>query len=646
VLPGSALPRLELLGGFRLIAAGDREIAVSGKKNRALLAILALAPGCSVSREAIAGLLWSDRGEQQARNSLRQNLLTLRSDLEALDPSPLILQDDLVKLDLARISIDVLDFFNWRANGDLATAAALFKGPLFAGLTLPGNAFEDWLREQRDTINGTAIAVLEQLAGPQGGAQRIANAKKLVSLDPLREASHRLLMAAYAAAGERGLALKQYEICRDLLKQELGVAPAQQTEDDYKAILNKQPIAAVTAVAVEPPPRRAALSKPAVVVLPFANLSNDPNQQYLSDGIGADITSALSRFHSLLVVAGNSALRFSDANLSAAEIGAKLGVGYLLTGSVRNAGDRIRISVQLIAAETGAVVWAQHYDRAMADVFAVQDELTSIIASTLTGHVEQDSASRVGRFHPSNVAAYDLALRGFQHQQLATRKDTEIGIDYLERAIALDPNYAEAYSWLASANHTIWQHDYEPERLQRAIEIATRGVNLDPHSARGHVTLGSCLLYDRQFERAEHHHRRALAVNPANGQVLAMLGMYEAYMGRLELSAQHFAGAFRLSPYPPQWFAEFRSVAEFTDGRYEEACPGFETFIDRFWDAMFLASAYGHLGRISEAKTLFARYRQSHPRLTFFDVAANEPFAQSADRDRLLDGLRKAAPGD
>jgi len=362
VLPGTALPRLELLGGFRLIAAGDREIAVSGKKNRALLAILALAPGCSASREAIAGLLWSDRGEQQARNSLRQNLLALRSDLESLDPSPLVLQDDLVKLELTRISIDVLDFFSWRANGDLATAAALFKGPLFAGLSLPDNAFEDWLREQRDAINGSAIALLEQLAGPQGGVARIVNAKRLVALDPLRETSHRLLMAAYAAAGERGLALKQYEICRDLLKQELGVAPAQQTEDDYKAILDerKQPAAAA---GPEASPRRTALSKPAVVVLPFANLSNDPSQQYLSDGIGGDISAALSRFHSLLVVAGNSALRFHDANLSAAEIGAKLGVGYLLTGSVRTAADRIRISVQLIAAETGAIVWAQSYDR-------------------------------------------------------------------------------------------------------------------------------------------------------------------------------------------------------------------------------------------------------------------------------------------
>ncbi|HKP26932.1 MAG TPA: BTAD domain-containing putative transcriptional regulator, partial [Dongiaceae bacterium] len=268
MLPASTLPRLELLGGFRLIAADGREIPVSGKKNRALLAILALAPGCSASREAIAGLLWSDRGEQQARNSLRQNLLTLRNDLAPIDPTPLVFQEDLVKLDPMRISIDVLDFFNWRAHGDLATAASLFKGPLFAGLSLSDNAFEEWLREQRDTINGKAIAVLEQLAGQEGGEARIASAKRLVALDPLREASHRLLMAAYAEAGEKGLALKQYEICRDLLKQELGIAPAQQTEDEYKAILNDRKAAAAQPRA----PRRATLSRPAVAVLPFANL--------------------------------------------------------------------------------------------------------------------------------------------------------------------------------------------------------------------------------------------------------------------------------------------------------------------------------------------------------------------------------------
>jgi TolB-like protein len=643
VLPTSALPRLELLGGFRLIAADGREIPVSGKKNRALLAILALAPGCSASREAIAGLLWSDRGEQQARNSLRQSLLALRNDLALINPSPLVFQDDLVKLDLARISIDVLDFFNWRANGDLATAASLFKGPLFAGLSLPDNAFEEWLREQRDAINGKAIAVLEQLAGRQGGEARIANAKRLVALDPLREASHRLLMAAYAEAGEKGLALKQYEICRDLLKQELGIAPAQQTEDEYKALLNDRKSVAASPRA-EMVPRRAAPSRPAVAVLPFANLSNDPGQQYLSDGIGGDITSALSRFRSLMVVAGNSALRFQDVNLSAAEIGAKLGVGYLLTGSVRTATNRIRISVQLIAAETGAVVWAQHYDNALADVFSVQDEVVSVIASTLTGQVELDSAARAASSHPSSVAAYDLALRGFQHQQLGTRKDTAIAIDYLERAIALDPNYTEAYPWLAAAHHTNWQFDYEPRMLQQAIEIGTRGVDLDPHSARCHASLGCCVLYDKQFERAEHHHRRALALNPNDPQVLTLLGLYEVYMGRLDKSTQHFDGAFRLSPYPPDWFTEFRSLAAFADGRYDEARAGFEASADRFWDAIYLVSAYGHLDRADLGTALIARYRASHPKLSFLTIAANEPFVRQEDRARLTEGLRKVLP--
>jgi TolB-like protein len=634
------VPRLELLGGFRLIGADEREIPVSGKKNRALLAILALAPGSSMTRQGIAGLLWSDRAEHQARNSLRQALVTLKADLAPLDPSPLVLQDDLVKLDPARVSIDVLDFFSWRASGDLTAAASLFKGPLFAGLSLQDNAFEEWLREQRDAINGKAISVLEQLAGPDGGEARIEHAKRLLALNPLREASHRVLMAAYLAAGEKALALKQYETCRSILKEELGIAPARQTEEQYKAILigrdREEPVASAPVL------RRGAASKPAVAVLPFANLSNDPNQQYLSDGIGADITSALSRFRSLMVVAGNSALRFHDAGLAPSEIGAKLGVDYLLNGSVRTAAGRIRITVQLIAAETGAVLWAQNYDNEWADVFSVQDEVVSVIASTLTGQVELNAAARVGSGHPENIAAYDLALRGFQHLQLGSRNDTTIAIDYLKKAIAIDPNYTEAYPWLAAAYHTNWQFDYVPETLDNAVAIATRGLDLDPHSARCHATLGCCLLYKKQFERAEQLHRRAFDLNPNDPQVLILLSLYEAYMGRLDRSAQYSEGAVRLNPYPPDWFTEFRSLGAFAAGRYEAARAGFEPSADRYWDAMYLVASHGHLGSAGRAAVLIERYRKSHPQLSFMAIAASEPFVRSEDSGRLLEGLRKA----
>ncbi|WP_162917236.1 BTAD domain-containing putative transcriptional regulator [Dongia deserti] len=637
-MPGSEAARLELFGGFRLTSATGADIAVSSRKNRALLAILALAPGCTASRDQLVPLLWGDRGEQQARNSLRQALVALRRDLAAIEPSPLVLQDDRVKLDLARFSIDVVAFRDLAAAGNWSAAAELYRGTLLAGLNPSGEAFEDWLRLQRDLVIGKAVTVLEQLAAEQRGEARIATAKRLLALDPLREASHRALMSAYHEAGETALALKQYEACRDMLKRELGVAAAQATEELRRAIA----IAKDTPQPVAPAPQRAQHARPSIAVLPFTSLGAPADQQFLCDGIVSDIILALSRFRSLAVIARPSSFAFRDSPLGIAEIGTKLGANYLVTGSLRTLGKRVQFSVELIDVGTQAVVWAQNYARELAEIFALQDEVVRTIAATLTDQVELDIATRAAHKHPGSVAVYDLGMRGLQHQQRTTRKDTPLAIDYLERAIALDPSYSEAYGWLSIALLLKWQFDYDRPALDRAIKVAQQGVELDPYSARCHMMLGYCLLTAGDRVRGETHGRRALALNPGDAYITAQFSLIEAYKGRPDECLRYLDAAQALNPYPPAWHEEFHSVAAFVAGRYEDARIGFENAPDTYWDKLYLLACNGHLGLREEADTLLAWFRAQFSKLPLIEAARMEPFWREEDRARLVEGIEKA----
>lgn len=635
--PGAEAARLDLLGGFRLTTASGREIPISSRKNRALLAIVALADGCAASRDQLVALLWGDRGEQQARNSLRQALVALRRELAEIGSS-LVIQDDQVRLDLAHLQVDAVAFRALADAGDWSEAAALHRGPLLAGLSLGGEAFEDWLRLQRDLVTGKAVTVLERLAAQQQGEARIATARRLLGIDPLREASHRALMSAYAEAGETALALKQYEACREILRRELDVAPAPQTEELRRAIAG----AKAPRPAAAPGSERAHPAKPCIAVLPFTSLGAPADQQFLCDGIVGDIILALSRFRSLSVIARASSFVFRDSTLGIAEIGARLGANYLVTGSLRTADARVLFSVELIDVGTEAVVWAQSYARDLAAISALQEEVVRGIAATLTGQVELDIATRAAHKHPANVAVYDLLMRGIQHQQRTTRKDTPLAIEYLEGAIALDPGYAEAHAWLSIGLLLKWQFDYDRPALDRAIAVAQRGVELDPYSARCHINLGYCLLAAGDRVRAEAHSRRGLTLNPGDAYMIAQYSLIEAYRGLPDECLRCLDAAQALNPYPPSWYEEFRSLAAFVAGRYEDARIGFENAPDTYWDKLYLLACYGLLDLRDQARSLLQWFAAQFPTIDLIAAARMEPFWRDEDRQRLIDGVQKA----
>ncbi|MBI2719436.1 MAG: hypothetical protein HY245_16265 [Rhizobiales bacterium] len=389
--PRHGIASLALLGSFALALPGGSRAAVATKKNRALLAILALSPGLQATRQRLADLLWGDRAEAQARSSLRQSLTGLRRELGGTEAAILQTRDDTVALRPGAIAIDVADFLNLADSGEIAglrRAASLYRGELLVDMAIHAPAFDDWLAGERQHLADRAILVLEKLSTMERGEARIEVAKRLVGLDNLREASHRALMLAYLEAGENGLALKQYETCRKLLKDELGAEPATATRDLRQRLSQG---------AATPPPATshdpALDARPSIAVLPFADLSGDAAQDIFCEGLALNIVASLGRFHELFVIDRFSTLAYRGRPVTSAQAAGELAVRYILEGSVQKAGDRIRVSVQLVDGAENRQLWTETYDRQLTDIFAVQDEITG----TIIGPLASGYGGRLGK---------------------------------------------------------------------------------------------------------------------------------------------------------------------------------------------------------------------------------------------------------
>ena len=417
-----AVAELTMLGGFGIRAASDAAAKLLGQKEKALLAFLALPPGVPHSREKLASLLWSDRGDPQARDSLKHALTRLRQCLQRAGPSAIIADRQSVKLDPAAVSTDVAAFERLLGGGSsdaIEQGIALYRGDLLDGISIRDAAFEEWLLVERQRLRrlleGALTTLITQAMAVEGRARAETAAQRLLALDPLREPATRALMQLHAERGEATQGLKLYETLRDRLQRELGVKPEPETTRLYEAIREHRiPLPGGTRMSTgdsgaksTPGSHTAAPlplpDKPSIAVLPFENLSGDPEQQYFSDGITEDIIIDLSRFRSLFVIARNSSFAFKGRSIKVQDIARELGVAYIVEGSVRRAGDRVRINAQLVDAGTGNHLWAERYERDMGDIFALQDEVARSVASTVSGRVE------VGRPGSGRTAQCDSA---------------------------------------------------------------------------------------------------------------------------------------------------------------------------------------------------------------------------------------------
>jgi adenylate cyclase len=372
-------------------------------------------------------------------------------------------------------------------------------------------------------------------------------------------------------------------------------------------------------------------------------MSGDPGQQYFSDGITEDIITDLTRFRQLFVIARNSSFAFRDKPVDITEIGRRLGVQYVVEGSVRKVGDQIRITAQLIDSTTSNHIWAERYDRRLEDMFAVQDEVTHNIASALFGQVEESGAERAKRKRPDNLEAYDYLLRGIYHQQRGTKNDLVLARQFLLRAIDTDPELAAAYAYLALVEQSEWDYTGDNAVLQSAIAKAQRAVELDHDDARCNVILSYMCLWANRLDRADFHQRRALDLNPNDAHIAAHMGLLTAYLGNAAEAISWLQKAFRLNPFAPYWYRSFLGMIHYVARAYDLAVATLVNAESGYpWDLMYLAASHGQLNHIDEARRCISEWLAARPNGSLLAYAKAEPFRHPAELDHLIAGLRKA----
>lgn len=538
-LAGPTVFRLSIFGTFRLADESGSEVPIKSRKARALLAYLALPPGKPRSREQIMALLWSDRGDQQARSSLRQALSGLRKDLGEKGLSALRVTDESLMLDPERVVVEP------------ASPGEVFLD----GLHLTDPAFEEWLRDERLRHDDTA--------GPE--------------MRPLERA----------------------------------------------------------------PP-----DKLSVAVLPFVNLSGEPEQDYFAQGITQDIITELARFRSLQVMGQLSVFELGDRAGDPRSVGQVLGVSHLVTGNIRKASNRSRVSVQLLDCETGTHEWAERYDRELADIFALQDDVVHSIVTILGGRITDAETERALRKRPERLEAYDYVLRGMYYRNLYDRESNEKGYRMAEEAVAAAPNYARALALLA------WFHAarswYDPDNVSHldfAREFGLQAVKLDPTDGDCWSILAAVHLYRREFDLAERCARRARACNPNDLRAIAGCAEVFAYVGQREEALEALRQFEASEPFTPNWHWEVLGVIHFASGRYFNAAEAFGRMSHlNYWNQAQLAACYGHLGDVEMARKHLEAYAAEVPDASIRRFMQHEGklFKNPEDWEPWLEGLRKA----
>ena len=400
-------------------------------------------------------------------------------------------------------------------------------------------------------------------------------------------------------------------------------------------------------------PSRPALplpDRPAIAVLPFVNMSGDPEQEYFSDGISEDIITALSKLRWFFVIARNSSFTYKGKVVHMKQIAEELGVGYVVEGSVRKGGEYVRITAQLNDVATGSHIWAERYDRAIADVFAVQDEITEAIVAAIEPQLYAAENFRAQRKPPDSMDAWDLVMRALSHYWRVTRQDNVVAQALLEKATAIDPNYGQALGVLAASQtfsaHMGWADMAAVVPIaERAALAAIRADSEDPWA---HYALGNVCLFTRRFDDSLAEFELALQLNPNFSLAQGYYGLALSYCGRCEEADLAARRALRLSPRDPfsAIYCGIAAYSQFVGHHYDEAMrlarEAIRQRVDFVGGHRVLAAAAGMAGQEDAAKAALLELRRAQPNISLDWVANQMPFKHDADRMHYLEGFRRA----
>jgi TolB-like protein len=491
----------------------------------------------------------------------------------------------------------------------------------------------------------------------------VRNRERVVSKDDLIEAvwAGRIVSdstltsrinAARKAIGDSG---EDQKLIRTIARKGLRFVGAVRADGAASAAANAAAnvVLGVAAKPDEVSPPRAALplpDRPALAVLPFANMSGDSEQEYFPDGISEDLITALSKLRWFFVIARNSSFIYKAKAVHMKQVAEELGVGYVIEGSVRKSGDRVRITAQLNDVATGSHIWAERYDRSLSDVFAMQDEITDAIVSAIEPQIYAAENFRARRKPPSSMDAWDLVMRALSHFWRVTRQDNVVAQALLEKAASIEPNYGQALGVLA-ASYTFSAH-MGWEELTTAVPIAEKAalaaILADGEDPWAHYALGCVHLFQRRFDDSLAAFEMALRLNPNFSLAQGYYGLALSYCGHWEEATVAAGRALRLSPRDPYSaiYCGIGAYAQFVGRNYSEAMrlarDGIRQRADFVGAHRVLTAAASMTGQDDVARAALRELRRAQPNISLAWIAQQMPIKQDAEREHYLDAFHRA----
>ena len=703
---GAVRLRLRLIGHMEAWTMDSQSVLPSGRKTRALLAIMAMAAPRPVLRSRAAETLWSRRPEEYGRASLRQEIHRLHEALGKLGPEVLAVSRDHLGLRPGAVWIDVDEVL--RATPSRPMALGLFDGELLEDLEDLDATFDAWLGGERERLRDRARSLGEVLLREQTepGAM-IVSAQQLLAIDRSHEGAWRTLMRAHHALGERGMAIQAYERCRAVLADQLDAQPSPETQRllaELKAdAANQSPPRPVGVETMRPYPLRevsgrsiagrarmlrsdsealmhrdgavrvqptggqlvaslVARSSPArsgarLGVLPLKMVSTLPSDAHLSEALATELTGAIGRFRWTSAVSLGTLGRLAEQNDDVAGLRRAMGLDLVLDGTVQRAtaaeGERLRVSLRLLDLRSGnQVVWSRKFDRPADDLLAWQDELVAQAAAQVEPEILMLESRRADLAATARPTAYELTLRALLLMQVMERTQFMEAGTLLSQAIALDPEHVPAHVqfafWHLLLVAQVWSGDQRAS-MARAEEIAERAVMLDPQDARALTIAGHVRSYlQRRVREGLGLHARALTLNPNLSTAWSLSALSACYFGDHEDAERRVLRYKQLNPLHPYAFYldHARVMVALMRRQYRLAIEVGRNIAEL--NPLFLVAmkpylaALGHEGEAQEAEAVRGRVLSLHPGFTVGHFLSVTPFERDEDRTHYAEGLRRA----
>jgi TolB-like protein len=579
----SGVASLCLFGNMRILSPDGELISLAARKTRAILAVLSIADGKPISRSRLIELLWDRSEDARARMSLRHALSELKRLVNGRVPNLIEIDRQTVRLNTELCWID-------------AVASTDHFGRLLDDLDGISSSFDHWLASERvrfdDRVRGDLEQDLQRLAENDAAPElQAAAARKIINFDPAHEGAVRSLMAAFMKLGDRAQAIREYERCRQALRSSFDVSPSEETTAVYQAARSGSNTATPReprglASVKEPKSRELAVDRaaihgmeyqPSIAVLPFRNLSVEVGHDYAAEGLVEDLIESLSHVPGFFVISRLSTLAFRGQHRLPQEIGEVLDVRYIISGSMRVAGDRLRLTVELTDTQSGAVLWSSKLDERFFDMFEVQGRLAEAIVSRVAPHLRFAEVARVSVKRLEHQDANDLLLRGQEHMHNPAQAVFEAAGPLFEAAIEREPRNAMALAWKAYW-HVLrvgqgWSSDRAEDKLE-ADRLAARAVECGTMEAMAFAVHGHVAAYlHKDFNAAVGSFKTALQINPNSARAWLWNAATHAWMGRGAEAVEMAHRALALSPYDPlrYAFSGIAATAYLADRQYARA---------------------------------------------------------------------------